>query len=105
MRLTNIACAAALGSVVFAQNNNGGNNNNGGDGGTTLLANVIQKGSEVDGSQQIGAADDGQVKSLTSQNNFINFCSGKTLQNGLQFLTGSCNGIGMWIGDRENFIF
>lgn len=27
--------------------------------------------------------------------NFINFCSGKTLTNGLQIKTGSCNGIRM----------
>jgi hypothetical protein len=26
--------------------------------------------------------------------NFINFCTGKTLTNGLQVKTGSCNGIG-----------
>ncbi|KAI0689386.1 hypothetical protein BC835DRAFT_256585 [Cytidiella melzeri] len=33
----------------------------------------------------------GQVASLTSTNNFINFCSGKTLTNGLQVVAGSCN--------------
>lgn len=60
---------------------------------TTLAANAIQSGSFVDGSQEIGAAEVGQAKSLTSQNNFINNCAGKTLTNGLQITTGSCNGI------------
>jgi hypothetical protein len=115
MRFTKIACAAALGSVVFAapQNaeraNKGNQGNQGNAGGATaataaaggndasltLSSNAIQSGSFVDGSEQIGNADVGQAKSLTSQDNFINFCSGKTLQNGLQILTGSCNGIGV----------
>lgn len=58
-----------------------------------LQANAIQSGSFVDGSTSIGAAEVGQAKSLTSTNNFINNCAGKTLTNGLQILTGSCNGI------------
>ncbi len=61
--------------------------------GTTLLANAIQSGSFLDGSTEIGAAEVGQAKSATSQNNFINFCSGQELTNGLQITTGSCNGI------------
>jgi len=60
---------------------------------TTLAANAIQSGSFVDGSQEIGANELNQAKSLTSQNNFINNCAGKTLTNGLQITTGSCNGI------------
>ena len=63
------------------------------DNGLTLLANAIQKGSFNDGSDEIGAAEVGQAKSATSQNNFINNCAGKTLTNGLQITTGSCNGI------------
>ncbi|RDW73669.1 hypothetical protein BP5796_07111 [Coleophoma crateriformis] len=63
--------------------------------GTTLSANAIQSGSFVDGSAEVGAAEVGQAKSATSTNNFINNCSGKTLTNGLQILTGSCNGIPM----------
>lgn len=63
-------------------------------GGTTLQDDVIQKGSTVDGSDEVGAAEVGQALSATSTNNFVNFCSGKTLTNGLQILTGSCNGIG-----------
>jgi hypothetical protein len=60
---------------------------------TTLAANAIQTGSFVDGTTQIGANVANQAPSLTSQNNFINNCAGKTLTNGLQITTGSCNGI------------
>jgi hypothetical protein len=59
----------------------------------TLDAAAVQTGSFVDGSTSIGA-EAGQANSQTSQNNFINFCSGKTLTNGLQIVGGSCNGIG-----------
>jgi hypothetical protein len=59
----------------------------------TLDADAIQTGSFSDGLDSIGA-EAGQAKSQTSQNNFINFCSGKTLTNGLQIIGGSCNGIG-----------
>lgn len=31
---------------------------------------------------------------VSDQANFINFCQGKTLTNGLQVKEGSCNGIG-----------
>jgi hypothetical protein len=65
---------------------------------TTLAANAIQSGSFNDGSDEIGAKEVGQALSLTSQNNFINNCAGKTLTNGLQILTGSCNGISRFIG-------
>ncbi|KIN01184.1 hypothetical protein OIDMADRAFT_198448 [Oidiodendron maius Zn] len=61
----------------------------------TLLESAIQKGSFNDGSDEIGANEVGQAKSATSQNNFINNCAGKTLTNGLQITTGSCNGISM----------
>jgi hypothetical protein len=37
----------------------------------------------------------GQVASLTSSNNFINFCAGKTITNGQQVTGGSCNPIPM----------
>jgi hypothetical protein len=60
----------------------------------TLDPAVIQSGSFVDGSTSIGANEANQSPSLTSQYNFINFCKGKTLTNGLQITTGSCNGIG-----------
>jgi hypothetical protein len=103
MLLTKIACAAALTAVVYAnpEPSPANNNNNnaaaaGGGTGTTLSANAIQSGSFNDGSNEIGAAEVGQALSLTSQNNFINNCAGKTLTNGLQITTGSCNGISKW---------
>lgn len=63
------------------------------DSALTLLDTVIQKGSFNDGSNEIGANEAAQAKSLTSTNNFINNCAGKTLTNGFQVTTGSCNGI------------
>jgi hypothetical protein len=65
---------------------------------TTLSPDAIQSGSFNDGSNEIGAAEVGQALSQTSQNNFINNCAGKTLTNGLQITTGSCNGISKFIG-------
>jgi hypothetical protein len=114
MHFTKLACAIALSSaVVYASpspvaannagqhsGNTGNTGNNGasaatGNGatGTTLSANAIQSGSFNDGSNEIGANEVGQALSATSQNNFINNCAGKTLTNGLQITTGSCNGI------------
>jgi hypothetical protein len=58
----------------------------------TLDPSVISTGSEQDGNQNATA---GQSASLTSVNNFINFCAGKTITNGQQIKTGSCNPIGM----------
>lgn len=52
----------------------------------------MQTGSAQDGSK---GATAGQAKSITDTANFINFCSGKTLTNGLQVQGGSCNGIVM----------
>jgi hypothetical protein len=60
---------------------------------TTLAADAIQSGSFNDGSLETGSDGATQALSLTSRNNFINHCAGKTLTNGLQFTTGSCNGI------------
>ncbi|EPE03665.1 ribosomal protein s17 [Ophiostoma piceae UAMH 11346] len=104
------AAAAASSSAAAATNNKGGNNNannanNGNNaaasatsGGnadsTTLQANAIQSGSFFDGQSGLGA-DATEAASTTSQNNFINFCSGQTLTNGLQITDGSCNGIVM----------
>jgi hypothetical protein len=59
----------------------------------TLDANAVQTGSFSDGLGSIGS-EAGEAKSQTSRDNFINFCSGKTLTNGLQIVGGSCNGIG-----------
>ncbi|KAI0779861.1 hypothetical protein C8Q74DRAFT_1217252 [Fomes fomentarius] len=57
---------------------------------TTLLASVIAQGFTKDG-QQTPAAN--QVASLTSSNNFINFCAtvNKAITNGKQIKEGSCN--------------
>ena len=99
MQYLKFACAVALtaGSVVNAEaspaNNAAAASANTGATGTTLSANAIQSGSFVDGSQEVGANEVGQALSATSQNNFINNCAGKTLTNGLQIVTGSCNGI------------
>ncbi len=65
----------------------------GNDGNPTLDTDVIQRGSFTDGSGSIGA-DPVQAASSTSQNNFINFCKGQKLTDGLQHTDGSCNGIG-----------
>ncbi|KAG6823914.1 hypothetical protein H0H87_012877, partial [Tephrocybe sp. NHM501043] len=71
------------------------NNNTGGNGDAqtslTLDPAVIAKGFANDG-QDIPA--DGQVKSLTSVNNFINFCltvPNLPITDGKQITTGSCN--------------
>lgn len=84
--------ASALFALAVAQNNNGGNNNAADS--TTLSDNALQTGSFLDGGDGLGA-EDGQALSTTSKNNFINFCDGKTLTNGLQITDGSCNGIVM----------
>jgi len=96
MRFTPFVCAAALTAVASASSDTPARAAaSQGATGTTLLANAIQSGSFVDGSQEIGADEADQAKSLTSTNNFINNCAGKTLTNGLQITTGSCNGIPM----------
>jgi hypothetical protein len=43
----------------------------------------------------LAQADPGQAASLTSTNNFINFCLGKTITNGQQVQEGSCNPVPM----------
>lgn len=85
MRFSQSLCAIALSLTAV--------NAAASDTSTTLSADAIQKGSTVDGSKEVGAAEVGQALSLTSTNNFINNCAGKTLTNGLQITTGSCNGI------------
>ncbi|TGO61193.1 hypothetical protein BCON_0029g00340 [Botryotinia convoluta] len=61
----------------------------------TLAQNAIASGSFSDGLTEIGGNEAFEAASATSQNNFINFCAGETLTNGLQIVTGSCNGIPM----------
>ncbi|EIM83328.1 uncharacterized protein STEHIDRAFT_141131 [Stereum hirsutum FP-91666 SS1] len=94
------AAASASASAAAAANAKGGNNNNNGgasstSGGdqasTTLDQSVIATGFALDGQQNATA---GQVASLTSTNNFINFCatvSNLPITNGQQITTGSCN--------------
>jgi hypothetical protein len=50
---------------------------------------LAQSGLNANGSEA------GQAASLTSTNNFINFCAGKTITNGVQFVTTSCNPVPM----------
>ena len=59
---------------------------------SALDPSVINTGSEQNGQQNATA---GQADSLTSNNNFIGFCAGKTITDGLQIKTGSCNPIPM----------
>ncbi|KAI0972103.1 hypothetical protein F4678DRAFT_68676 [Xylaria arbuscula] len=73
-------------------NNNNGGNNNGNGATVTLDANAIQTGSASDGNPDTST---GEAPSATDTANFINFCSGKVLTNGLQNTAGSCNGIVM----------
>lgn len=77
---------------------------NAGSGSLTLDQAAVQSGSFVDGSKQIGAAEVGQALSATSTDNFINFCSGQTLTNGLQITTGSCNGIRQFFSSVVPFV-
>lgn len=70
--------------------NQNGNSNNDPQKTLTLDPAVISRGFENDGLKD---ATLGQVPSLTSSNNFINFCLtvNKPLTNGKQIKTGSCN--------------
>jgi len=71
---------------------------------TTLAANAIQSASSLDGLSGLGAKA-GEAASATSTDNFINFCSGQTLTNGLQITTGSCNGIVMgFLPSKSNMV-
>jgi len=58
----------------------------------TLLAELVAPGLALDGQNPPVA---GQVASLTTTNNFINFCIGQTITNGLQVREGSCNPVPM----------
>jgi len=72
------------------QNQNNNNNNNNPQTSLTLLQSVIATGFEQNGQ---ATQEPGQVASLTSSNNFINFCAtvSEPLTNGQQIKTGSCN--------------
>lgn len=87
--------AAAASSAVTNNNKNtggnAGNNNGGGNPQTSLTLDPSVINSNFAQTGQQGATEAGQVASLTSTNNFINFCVGKTLTNGQQVKSGSCN--------------
>jgi hypothetical protein len=95
--------ASANTAKVNAVNNNGGNNNGGNNGGANnqdpqtsqcLDPKVIQSGLDQNGQNPPVA---GQVDSLTTTNNFINFCLTSNLPNtnGAQVQAGSCNSVPM----------
>jgi len=73
-----------------AKGGKGGKGNGGDDAQTslTLDPSVIAKGFAQNGQE---TEEPGQVASLTSSNNFINFCKGKKITNGQQLAGGSCN--------------
>lgn len=93
---TSVATTAAASAATGAANNAGAGAAAGGNGGaggdvqaaTTLDPSVIATGFANDGQNP---PVDGQSPSLTSTNNFINFCVGKTITNGKQIAAGSCN--------------
>lgn len=85
------AAAAASSSAATGQPIVGGGNAQQAQTSTTLDPAVIMKGLEQDGQ---ATPEAGQVASLTSSNNFINFCLTQPnlpLTNGQQVTTGSCN--------------
>jgi len=102
MHYSTLLCAAVFTSSSLAANSNSNSNSasnsasssSNSNGGLTLSSSAVQAGSQFDGTTEIGA-EAGEAASATSTNNFINFCEGQTLTNGLQILTGSCNGIPM----------
>jgi len=89
---TGAASAAANATAAAAGNATAAAGGAGGDAQTSLTLDpaVIAKGFESDGNQTPAA---GQVASLTSSNNFINFCAttNQPITNGQQVKTGSCN--------------
>src|SRR5580700_5854225 len=91
MIYSKLACAFAF--SVGALANPAPNPANGGGAALTLDPAAVQTGSASSGIGSIGS-EAGQAASQTSNDNFINFCAGKTLTNGLQIVGGSCNGIG-----------
>lgn len=88
----------ASSTASTANNNNNANNNANSDSNPqtslTLDPSVIGPGYAQTG---IGAngSEAGEVASLTTTNNFINFCLGQQITNGEQFSTASCNPIPM----------
>ncbi|ODQ49623.1 hypothetical protein SAICODRAFT_194017 [Saitoella complicata NRRL Y-17804] len=97
---TAASSSADVAAAASSSNNNNNNNNNGGGGGggnnSDLSLDPANVQSASDSTGQAGSgAEAGQVNSATDPANFINFCTGKTLTNGLQVKGGSCNGVVM----------
>lgn len=61
------------------------------EGGLKLNPDLVQKASTQDGFIE---GEKNIARSLTSNDNFSNFCAGKKLTDGKQVEEGSCNGIG-----------
>ncbi|KAI1618922.1 hypothetical protein EDD37DRAFT_290214 [Exophiala viscosa] len=93
------SASAATSSGTSASTSSGSGGGNAND--LTLLSGNVQTGSQSVGNLSVA----GTSPSATDNANFINFCSGKTLTNGLQVTAGSCNGIVMGdIPSNENMI-
>ncbi|KAH8151565.1 uncharacterized protein LAJ45_04186 [Morchella importuna] len=75
--------------------NRGGSSGRGGRGRKALFLSPanVQSNSAKTGQEE--TSDPTQADSLTDSANFINFCTDKTLTNGQQIKSGSCNGIPM----------
>jgi hypothetical protein len=93
-------------AIIQGKNNNNGNKNGGGgpkeQSSLTLSPKVLAVGFENNG-QDVPTA--GQVASLTSSNNFINFCltvPNLPITNGKQIATGSCNPAPMGVIPSNN---
>jgi len=102
---TTTAAAAAATTAASSSSSSSGSGAGSADSSVLQLnpANV-QSGSDQTG-QNGTDAEAGQVNSATDPANFINFCTGKTLTNGLQVKTGSCNGVVMGnIPSTDNMI-
>ncbi|KAG8688928.1 hypothetical protein FRC09_012661 [Ceratobasidium sp. 395] len=109
--LSSVATVGARDIPLFAalearQNRNGGNRggNGAGNGGGNAGGGGVQASKTLDPrvigpnlakTGQEGKTEAGQVASLTTTNNFINFCVGKTITNGQQVKGGSCNPVPM----------
>ncbi|KAF2436085.1 hypothetical protein EJ08DRAFT_579045 [Tothia fuscella] len=83
MHIKSVAPAASLIACVFAQK----------EGRLQLKPENVQTASSATG--QGTTSGPNQIESTADSANFINYCSGKTLTNGQQVKTGSCNGIVM----------
>jgi len=83
---TTDAAAAANTDAAAAGNNNNGDPQTS----LTLDPSVIAPGFAQTG-LGLNTSEAGEVASLTSTNNFINFCVGQTITNGEQIEAGSCN--------------